>query len=225
MADELQDKYMDLISKFKKKLKQWGKSSEVVYNKQLDTIDIKRVSIILVGDNPGNDEREVERYFVGKTGIAARCFFKAEFAIVDFNKEVVVLNKTPIYTKESEMLRNVDMRILEETQEYMGKLIYEIQKLTKAKLCIVGFGGCRKNKKWHIEKFSKTRYCACFWHTIRTLYMQDKELMSKVYIYKHFSRMCFFDDIASNVKYEDYDSLENVVLELGRQYSKELFNE
>jgi len=75
----------------------------VVYNRALDEVapdaDIK---VILVADNPGKKEQLAanNRYLVGQSGKLAEGWFRAQLGI-DFRREVLILNKTPIHTPKT----------------------------------------------------------------------------------------------------------------------------
>jgi hypothetical protein len=83
----------------------------VVYNEALDGLgpndDIK---LILVADNPGRREQAAEnrRYLVGPSGKIAERFFREEPSLgIDFRKNVLILNKTPVHTPRTAELRNL----------------------------------------------------------------------------------------------------------------------
>jgi hypothetical protein len=81
----------------------------VVYNRALDEVTAKdRLDYILVADNPGKKEQleANNRYLVGQSGKLAQGFFEKRLG-VDFRKEVVILNKTPIHTPKTAELRRL----------------------------------------------------------------------------------------------------------------------
>ncbi len=75
----------------------------IVYNRALDDVrpdsDIK---IILVADNPGKNEQLAanQRYLVGQSGKLAEGWMRRELGI-DFRREVLILNKTPVHTPKT----------------------------------------------------------------------------------------------------------------------------
>ena len=82
--------------------------TQIVYNRSIDAIkkedDIK---IILVGDNPGKDEQleRNRRYLVGQSGKIADGFFRKNPELgIDFRKNVLILNKTPLHTAKTKEL-------------------------------------------------------------------------------------------------------------------------
>jgi hypothetical protein len=75
----------------------------IVYNRALDDIaEGDAIRIILVADNPGKNEQLAanNRYLVGQSGKIAEGWFRRELGI-DFRREVVILNKTPVHTPKT----------------------------------------------------------------------------------------------------------------------------
>jgi hypothetical protein len=75
----------------------------VVYNRALDDLTPEsEVKVILVADNPGKNEQLAinNRYLVGQSGKLAEGWFRRELAI-DFRREAVILNKTPVHTPKT----------------------------------------------------------------------------------------------------------------------------
>jgi hypothetical protein len=74
----------------------------VVYNRALDDIGQEdEIRLILVADNPGRREQagENRRYLVGPSGKIAEKFFREHPELkIDFRKNVIILNKTPIHS-------------------------------------------------------------------------------------------------------------------------------
>jgi hypothetical protein len=77
--------------------------TSVVYNRALDEIEPgSEIKVILVADNPGKKEQLADnnRYLVGQSGKLAEGWFKRELAL-DFRREVLILNKTPVHTPKT----------------------------------------------------------------------------------------------------------------------------
>jgi hypothetical protein len=83
----------------------------VVYNEALDELTEKdHIKLILVADNPGRREQaaDMRRYLVGPSGKIAAKFFRENPALgIDFQKNVIILNKTPIHTPRTAELREL----------------------------------------------------------------------------------------------------------------------
>ena len=74
--------------------------THIVYNRALDDVAPEaEIRIILVADNPGKSEQMAanNRYLVGQSGKLAEGWFRAQLG-VDFRREVLILNKTPVHT-------------------------------------------------------------------------------------------------------------------------------
>ena len=110
----------------------------IVYNEALDEITAKdRIRFILVADNPGKSEQLAanRRYLVGQSGKLAASWFARELG-VDFRREVLILNKTPVHTpKTAELRRLLALAgprraalsgLLEESQRAMANLAWRL---------------------------------------------------------------------------------------------------
>ena len=83
----------------------------VVYNGALEDLEPgSEIKLILVADNPGRREQAAEnrRYLVGPSGKIAEKFFRDNPELgIDFRKNVIILNKTPIHTPRTAELRDL----------------------------------------------------------------------------------------------------------------------
>lgn len=106
----------------------------VVYNRALDEVTPNdSIKLILVADNPGRREQMNgnRRYLVGPSGKIAEGFFRSHPELgIDFRRNAIILNKTPIHTPRTIELRELARiggpRIaaaLLESQERMAGLI------------------------------------------------------------------------------------------------------
>ncbi|MDX9959169.1 MAG: hypothetical protein RBT68_12065 [Spirochaetia bacterium] len=118
----------------------------VVYNKALDDVGPDaHIRWLVVADNPGKNEQlaESNRYLVGRSGITAERFFARELG-VDFRREVVIINKTPIHTPKTAQLRRLaaiypEIRpVLENSQRFMAGLLAEMQKALEVPVWVMG---------------------------------------------------------------------------------------
>ena len=77
----------------------------IVYNRDLDKITQEdEIKLIVIGDNPGKDEQlqKNNRYLVGQAGKLADSFFKKNPTLnIDFRKNVIILNKTPVHSAKT----------------------------------------------------------------------------------------------------------------------------
>ncbi|MFH2114668.1 MAG: hypothetical protein ABIJ86_09205, partial [Spirochaetota bacterium] len=83
------------------------------------------------------------RYLVGRSGMVAERFFARELG-VDFRREVVIINKTPIHTPKTAQLKRLaviypEIRpVLEDSQRFMANLLAELQMILDVPVWIMG---------------------------------------------------------------------------------------
>lgn len=103
----------DRVKKLEKRVEEWnGKfnfefnlEDNIVFNKDLDNInEDMNIKYIILGDNPGNDEKKQKKYFYGEVGQEFRDFLINELKI-NIEKEVIFLNKTLISTGSTDDLK------------------------------------------------------------------------------------------------------------------------
>ena len=81
----------------------------IVYNTALDEITQNdEIKLIVIGDNPGKDEQlaKNQKYLVGQAGKLGNSFFKNHEELgINFRKNVIILNKTPIHSAKTNHLK------------------------------------------------------------------------------------------------------------------------
>lgn len=123
----------------------------VVYNRALDDIGPDGdIALLVVGDNPGKDEQleRNRRYLVGQAGKLGEGFFRAHPELgIDFRRNVLILNKTPVHTAKTKQLARVAReageratRLLDESQGWMARETAALQRALGAGLWLVGYG-------------------------------------------------------------------------------------
>lgn len=99
----------------------------VVYNKSLDDVmEETEIRLIVIGDNPGKDEQLLcnQRYLVGQAGKIASGFFSRHPELgIDFRKNTIILNKTPVHTAKTAHLKY----LLKNGSDEVRKLIVDSQ--------------------------------------------------------------------------------------------------
>lgn len=198
----------------------------VVYNSQLDRINPEQVRLILVGDNPGMEEQKQNAYLVGKSGRMADNFFSGNYGY-DFYKNVLIMNKTPLHTKSTSQLTEINRKypgFIRETQEYMAGLIYDLAEILEVPVFVTGFAGCRTpDGQWlrttAAGKPLSSQAAPWFFRTLKQKFMQRKDLL---FLFKHFSYGNFSRDLnplaAKGMKVQD------AVKKIGSEYAAELLN-
>ena len=167
--------------------------TSVVYNSALDDVtNSGEIKLILVGDNPGRREQAAEnrRYLVGPSGKIAENFFRANPAMgIDFRKNVIILNKTPVHTPRTIELRELCRlggkplaEALDESQKTMAALLLEFQRALNVPAWIVGYSEMKKGGIFEV-----------YTETLKNLY--DMETRKQLFFFRHFSMNQFTIDL------------------------------
>ena len=166
----------------------------VVYNTALDEITASdEIKLILVADNPGRRKQAAEnrRYLTGPSGKIAKKFFTDNPALgIDFSKNVIILNKTPVHTPRTAELRELIklekklMPVLIKSQIDMALLLLDFQEAIGCPVWITGYSEMRRNGifETYTEKLTQ-------------LYSKNEKLKNHVFIYRHFSMNQFTIDL------------------------------
>ena len=170
----------------------YPQETPIVYNHSLDEVQASdRIKLIIISDNPGKNEQlhKNQRYLVGQAGKVAEGFFRRnpELAI-DFRREVIILNKTPVHTAKTKELNYLlkhggeqFRNLFEETQEWLAANTAALQRVLGCPLWLVGYGELRKKSLF-------TAYA----EELRRQYGGKSE--APVYVFQHFSMNCFAID-------------------------------
>lgn len=204
-----------------------------VYNTAYDSITKDdEIKLIVIGDNPGKDEqREKNRkYLVGQSGKIADGFFKKNPELgVDFRKNVIISNKTPLHTAKTKHLKYLNkngseeiQRLIEDSQIRMAEMCAELhQKLVmfadvesfKTQLWLVGYAELKKN-----GIFEKYR------DVLRAAYAKNSDAVwNEVFVYQHFSMNRFLVDSKSFMAENPSLSVKQALVELGHKHRNEIF--
>jgi hypothetical protein len=171
----------------------------VVYNKALDEITANdEIKLIFVADNPGRREQAAEnrRYLVGPSGKIAEKFFRDNPALgIDFRRNVIILNKTPIHTARTTELRSLCNSEIEtgansiftgiiESQRLMAHLLFEFHEALNVPVWITGYSEMKKGGIFEV-----------YTETIKKLYLSKPDMLERLFIYRHFSMNQFTIDL------------------------------
>ncbi len=193
----------------------------LVYNRALDDVrPDDEIKIILVGDNPGKDEqlKKNRKYLVGQAGKLGNGFFaKHPELAVDFRKNVIILNKTPIHTAKTNQLAKASKlggpqftALLEETQIWMARETAELQRRLQCSLWLVGYGELR----------GKGLFAAYARELSREYASGRAKDADRVALYQHFSMNRFSIDLAD--RYDDAKNLGENLSSIGRFHRNEI---
>jgi len=202
----------------------------VVFNSALGekTID-DEIKLILVADNPGRREQAAQnrRYLVGPSGKIANKFFRDNPALgIDFLKNVIILNKTPIHTPRTVELRELcrmeaqsgsgaissAMEIahaLEESQKTMAALLLEFHEALGTPVWITGYSEMKKGGIFEV-----------YTESLKELYSERQEMIKQVYIFRHFSMNQFTIDLKRQTL--PGETLEKSLRRIGTAYRKRI---
>jgi hypothetical protein len=195
----------------------------VVYNRSLDDIrEGDTIKLIVVGDNPGKNEQLEcnQRYLVGQAGKLGDGFFRKNPELgIDFRKNVIILNKTPIHSAKTKqlsyILKNGGERfssLFIETQRWMAAETAALQRALGCDLWLVGYGELRPGTLFSI-------YAA----ELEKQYLSEATAfrgINAVRVYQHFSMNRFSIDLADH--YLKNLSLEDNLKAVGFYHRNEI---
>ena len=199
----------------------------VVYNSDLDRLTREdEIKLIVIGDNPGKDEQLLknQRYLVGQAGKIADGFFKRNPELgIDFRKNVIILNKTPVHSAKTAQLKKIAKlggegvaALLEESQIWMAQKTAELHKafFENCELWLVGYSELK-------EKGLFTSYRDILKQSI------SGAQWDKVFVFQHFSMNRFTIDLAEYTKQNEAvlknKSLKETIAQLGILHKTEIF--
>jgi len=170
----------------------------IVYNSALDDINQNSdIRLILVADNPGRREQAAEnrRYLVGPSGKIADKFFRDNPVLgIDFRKNVIILNKTPIHTPRTIELKELSRlgadaleTALAESQRLMVRILLEFHNAITVPVWITGYSEMKKGGVFEV-----------YTNELKTIY-SGTNLRDSVFLYRHFSMNQFTIDLNRQV--------------------------
>lgn len=227
----------------------------IVYNRDLDRFtrddDIK---LIVIGDNPGKDEQLLKnnKYLVGQAGKIADGFFKRNPELgVDFRKNVIILNKTPVHSAKTNQLKHIIKNggvqvaaLIQESQLWMAEQTAKLHSAlcsgagadgVAPELWLVGYAEL-KGKGIFIPYRDKLKesYGVCTAGTDLAgangtagtdLLVSGAYAWSKVYVFQHFSMNRFTIDLGELTEEHSWDSLSLIdrIHKTGDLHKSEIF--
>jgi hypothetical protein len=171
----------------------------VLYNGALDDIDKSSdIRLVLVADNPGRREQEKGRYLVGPSGkIAASFFAKHPGLDIDFQSQVIILNKTPVHSPRTlelrELCRNGGREFsdaLVDSQRFMAEIIFRFHSaLAPVPVWIIGYSEMKKGGVFE-----------AFTNSLSELYRLYPVRKKEIFLFRHFSMNQFSIDLAKQIR-------------------------
>ena len=206
----------------------------IVYNTALDEITQKdEIKLIVIGDNPGKDEQlaKNQKYLVGQAGKLGNNFFKNHDELgIDFRKNVIILNKTPIHSAKTNQLKKFATfggkeieNLIKETQVWMAQETAKLhQKLLQGsenkdfpQLWLVGYSELK-------EKGIFTEYKNELKKQFQTS-EEAKNAWDNVFVYQHFSMNRFSIDLKEFSTENKNLDLKTQLKTLGKKHKDEIF--
>lgn len=225
----VQEKAMDFFKNVNYELQ-----TPIVYNTALDEITQNdEIKLIVIGDNPGKDEQlaKNQKYLVGQAGKLGNNFFKNHDELgIDFRKNVIILNKTPIHSAKTNQLKKFATfggkeieNLIKETQIWMAQETAKLhQNLLKGsenkdypQLWLVGYSELK-------EKGIFTDYK----NELKKQYQTSEEAKNawdNVFVYQHFSMNRFSIDLKEFSTENKNLDLKTQLKTLGKKHKDEIF--
>lgn len=201
----------------------------VVYNSDFDSFtEQSEIKLIVIGDNPGKNEQldKNRRYLVGQAGKIAQGFFarNSEFGI-DFRKNVIILNKTPVHTAKTNHLKalkaagsEIEQLILQsqvwmaEKTAWLHQALFECAGQKRVELWLVGYAELKGN-----GLFLPYR------NSFSAAYQKNDDVWDSVKVFQHFSMNRFLIDLKDFSKNNSEISLAKNLYLLGDRHKLEIF--
>ncbi len=194
----------------------------VVYNSAYDELTPQdEIKLIVIGDNPGKEEQlaSKRRYLVGQSGRVAEGFFRRNQELgIDFRRNVIIMNKTPVHTAKTAHLRFLlangsegIKNLILQSQLTMAELAATLhQKLGSAELWLVGYAEL-KGKGIFLPYRDK----------LKEAYAKNPESWQRVCVYQHFSMNCFLIDLKKHRM--EGEGLAVALHRIGSEHRKDIF--
>ena len=226
------NKFLPQLAELQKEAARLAKTPEypfetpVVYNRALD--DVKQedeIKLIVIGDNPGKDEQLAKnnRYLVGLSGKIAEGYFRKNPELgVDFRRNVIILNKTPVHSAKTAQLKTIVRlggepvaKLIHDSQIWMAEKTAALHAELGTELWLTGYSELKDKKIFCPYRDALKAACEA----------SSSAAWEKVYVFQHFSMNRFSIDLTDFVKSgkKEKAPLEANIHELGLLHKKEIF--
>jgi len=214
---DIQQEFADSRSKVSYKIQ-----TPVVYNTALDDITVNdKIKLILVADNPGRREQAAEnrRYLVGPSGKIADRFFKNNPSLgIEFYKNVIILNKTPIHSPRTIELRELCRtekagetlsQALMDSQKFMADLLLEFYDLFTCPVWIIGYSEMKRKGLFEV-----------YTERLKEISGKNIEFYKQLNFFRHFSMNQFTIDLKQ--KSLNGETVEKTLKKIGKAYRERI---
>lgn len=199
----------------------------IVYNTALDSITKDdEIRLLIIGDNPGKEEQLSinQKYLVGLAGKIGEKFFREHPELaVDFRKNAIILNKTPVHSAKTAMLYKIarsnseNAALIQESQVWMAEATARLhnalcrealeQNLYVPQLWLVGYGELKP--KGIFSQYTLTlKNTSDYWDRIK--------------VFQHFSMNRFTIDLGEWQKNHPENTLIQNLESLGEYHKNKL---
>ena len=196
----------------------------IVYNTDLDKITAAdEIKLIVIGDNPGKDEQlnKNQRYLCGQAGKLADGFFKSHPELgIDFRRNVIILNKTPVHSAKTAQLKTmikeggaaVEALILD-SQKWMAEQTAKLhQELNGTQLWLVGY-----------SELKEGHFFTPYRDVLKKAYETTPQAWNNVLVFQHFSMNRFSIDLKDFSHQNPGSNLMETITNLGLRHKNEIF--
>lgn len=205
----------------------YSHDTPVVYNTAWDGItEADDIRLIVVGDNPGKEEQLASKraYLVGQSGRVAEGFFRRNPALgVDFRRNAMITNKTPVHTAKTKHLKYLSAkgspavaRAIQESQLEMARLTARLHQRLCAengtRLYMVGYAELKGKGifiPWRDELLKAYSGCPDAWE--------------HVLAFQHFSMNRFLIDLKEYMAGSGESDIAAALDALGRRHRDEIW--
>lgn len=210
----------------------------IVYNTSLEELTKdSQIKLIIIADNPGKSEQlqANQKYLIGQAGKIAENFFKNNPELkIDFRKNTIILNKTPIHSAKTNHLSKIDSllkinnsqakNLILESQLWMAKKTAQLHKDLLSfseqqnfpQLWLVGYGEL-KNKGIFVPYKNEL-----FKQYDSQNQLKNNPAWNNVFVYQHFSMNRFSIDLKSYMGKNNLN-LTSALKNLGTIHKNEIF--
>lgn len=205
----------------------YSHDTPVVYNTAWDGItEEDEIRLIVVGDNPGKEEQLATKraYLVGQSGRVAEGFFRRNPSLgVDFRRNAMITNKTPLHTAKTKHLKYLSAkgspavaRAIQESQLEMARLTARLHQRLFAE------GGTRLYMVGYAEL--KGRGMFLDWRDeLARCYQPCPDAWEHVLAFQHFSMNRFLVDLKNYMEENRETDVARALDALGRQHRDEIW--
>jgi hypothetical protein len=203
----------------------------VVYNTDYDRISKNdEIKLIVIGDNPGKEEQffKNSRYLVGQSGRIAEGFFRRNSGLgIDFRKNVIIMNKTPVHTAKTAQLKWLYKKggaeiaaVLDESQREMARSAFMLHESLLQNCAENGF----KPELWLVgySELKEKGIFSLYRNELRASYGNSRA-WDKVFVYQHFSMNRFLVDLNKRRTEFPAEGLKESLESIGKKHRDEVF--